>query len=439
MKKIYWILFTVSVLLNACTLQKKTLNKYISSGLNNPVFSNYQIGFSLYDLTTQSLLFEKNANKFFIPASNTKLLTFYAGLCALGDSVATIKYITNNDSLLIYPQGDPSFLHPNFPKQPAFDFLTSMHKDIFLVCNTYKGEKFGFGWSWDDYNDNYSTQITDMPLYGNMISLNFNNEKLIIQPDLQAMFLCDTSTSGTLKFAQREETNNNILLPKEFNNNFTQKIPLYFDSKTTLVLLSDTLLATGLITKEVKQIANNKRFETAKKLYTTKADTLYKHMLQPSDNFIAEQLLLCIAYNNNLVTKQDSIIKYIKNNYLGFLPDTLQWVDGSGLSRMNLNTPRNFTALLKAIYLKAGEKRCFELLSGGGVNGSLKNQFLNTEMPYVYAKTGTVSNNYCLSGFLIGNSGKRYAFSFMNNNYMLPVKNVMLEVESFITSLKNQL
>jgi serine-type D-Ala-D-Ala carboxypeptidase/endopeptidase (penicillin-binding protein 4) len=440
MKKKYWILIIALILVNACTVQKKTiLNLWINNGLSNPVFSNYQIGFSLYDLAAQMPVFEHNANKFFIPASNTKLLTFYAGLCALADSVATLKYITSNDSLFIYPQGDPAFLHPNFAQQPAFDFLKNNHKNIFLVYDTYEGEKFGYGWSWDDYNKSYATQITEMPLYGNMIALSCTQGKLRIQPDLPSMFLCDTASQSKLTEAHRAETNNNITLPTSLNNNFTQKIPLYLDSKTVIALLSDTLLATGLITKEVKPLLCTKKIETAKKIYTTAADTLYKHMLQQSDNFIAEQLLLCIAYNNNLATKQDSVIKYIKSNFLGFLPDTLQWVDGSGLSRLNLNTPRNFTSLLNAIYLKAGEKKCFELLSTGGVNGTLKNLFKNTGKPYVYAKTGTVLNNYCLSGFLIGNSGKRYAFSFMNNNYMVGTLQAKREVEKFITQLRENL
>ncbi|TAF46627.1 MAG: hypothetical protein EAZ51_05785 [Sphingobacteriales bacterium] len=440
MKKLFNVAFLAIIALNACTVQKnKSIKLLINSSLNKPVFSTHHIGFSLYDLTTQSAVAEKNSNKFFTPASNIKLLTFYAGLCALGDSVNSLKYISSQDSLLIYPQGDPAFLHPKFKNQPAFDFLKNNHKNIFLVNDTYKGKKFGFGWMCYDYNESYATQITEIPLYGNMLTLNYTGGKFKIQPDLPSMFLCDTLSKGGLKYAQREETNNNISLPTQVKNNFTQKIPLYLDGKTVMALLSDTLLATGLITNEVKPIPYSKGFEKAKKIATAATDTLFKYMLQPSDNFIAEQMLLCIAYNNNLVTKQDSIIKYIKTKYLGFLPDTLQWVDGSGLSRLNLNTPRNFTTLLKAIYIKAGEKRCFDLLATGGVNGTLKNQFKDTSKPYVFAKTGTLLNNYNLSGFLVGNSGHRYAFSFMNNNYLLDEQKVKLEVQKFIKLLRDNL
>lgn len=435
----FFILFTL-VFFCSCALKKnyKVLSQ-INTGLNSSNFSNYQTGFCLYDLSERKLIFEKNANKFFIPASNTKLLTFYAGLCTLPDSLPSIKYIINNDSLIIWPQADPSFLHPNYPNQIAFNFIKNSNKQIYLVTDTYKGQKFGYGWPWDDFNDYYATQVNDLPMYGNMLNLNLINHKVKMQPDLLAMFLSDTCTTATANnFAQREIYNNNITLPQSPQIGFKQQIPLYLDTKIQSVLLSDTLLATGQVTKEIKSLPFREIPKTAKTIYTSPTDSLYKHMLQSSDNFMAEQLLLSIAYKNNLETKQATIIEHIKSNFLMALPDTLQWLDGSGLSRMNLNTPRNLTKLLEAIYVKAGEKRSFELLSAGGVNGTLKNYFKSSP-PFVFAKTGTVSNNFCLSGFIIGNSGKRYAFSFMNNSYMLPSKKVKAQVEAFITLLKPDL
>lgn len=439
MKNIFYLLFFVLLFLNGCALNKKPfITSTIQNGLNSTLFKQHQVGFSLFDLSTQTTIFTQDAHKHFTPASNTKLLTFYAGLCALGDSVATIKYQIVGDSLLIWPQADPSFLHPNFTKQPAFDFLKNSNNDAYLISGTYVGKKFGYGWPWDDYNDYYATQITELPLYGNMICLSLNNNKIKIEPDLPANFLSDTTFTPLVKVAQRDINNNNLTLPTNLNIGYKQNIPLNLDTKTTLILLADTLLATGQVTKQLKVLPFRNVPLTAKTIYTTAADTLYKQMLHASDNFIAEQLLLNIAYKNNLETNQLAVINYIKDNFLTTLPDTLQWVDGSGLSRMNLNTPQNFTHLLKLIYNKAGEKKTFELLSAGGVNGTLKSQFKSGSC-FVYAKTGTLSNNYCLSGFLIGNSGKRYAFSFMNNNYTLPGKQIKQAVEQFITQIRGVL
>ena len=86
--------------------------------------------------------------------------------------------------------------------------------------------------------------------------------------------------------------------------------------------------------------------DNAKTIYDANADTVYKHMLQPSDNFIAEQLLLVCSSAKFNMLNADSVIAYSKAHYLNDLPDAPQWVDGSGLSRFNLFTPRSIVALL---------------------------------------------------------------------------------------------
>ena len=43
---------------------------------------------------------------------------------------------------------------------------------------------------------------------------------------------------------------------------------------------------------------------------------------------------------------------------------------------------------------------------------------IKKDKPYIYAKSGSLGNNYNLSGYLITNSGKVLAFSYMNNHFM---------------------
>jgi D-alanyl-D-alanine carboxypeptidase/D-alanyl-D-alanine-endopeptidase (penicillin-binding protein 4) len=60
---------------------------------------------------------------------------------------------------------------------------------------------------------------------------------------------------------------------------------------------------------------------TAKVIYGASADTVYKHMLQPSDNFIAEQLLLVCSSVKFNTLNADSVINYSKTHFLNDLPD----------------------------------------------------------------------------------------------------------------------
>ena len=111
-------------------------------------------------------------------------------------------------------------------------------------------------------------------------------------------------------------------------------------------------------------------------------------MMLPSDNFLAEQLLINCARTRgfrNVDAFRDQLIKD-----WDFLPDTVRWVDGSGLSRYNLISPRNIVSILNQIYQNESWETIEQIFPIGGVSGTLKNWY-KADKPYVYAKTGTLS------------------------------------------------
>src|SRR5450631_555077 len=110
-----------------------------------------QVGISLYDPATGRYLYDHQGNKYFIPASNTKLFTTYAVLKRLGDSLAGICYRETDTALFVEPTGDPTLLHPDFPDQPVIRFLQLTKKKILLVDKNWQDEPWGRGWAWDDY------------------------------------------------------------------------------------------------------------------------------------------------------------------------------------------------------------------------------------------------------------------------------------------------
>lgn len=74
------------------------------------ITNDHFTGFALYDMDEQKMIYEQNPDKYFTPASNTKLFTFYTCLRMLGDSIPALKYTLKNDSLIFWGTGDPSFL-----------------------------------------------------------------------------------------------------------------------------------------------------------------------------------------------------------------------------------------------------------------------------------------------------------------------------------------
>ena len=127
-------------------------------------------------------------------------------------------------------------------------------------------------------------------------------------------------------------------------------------------------------------------------------------------------------------------IDKVKEKFLNDLPDAPRWVDGSGLSRFNLFTPRTMVALLNKIHDIVPEKRLFKLLPAAGKSGTIRS-LVTTDKPYIFAKSGSLSNNYCLSGFLITKKGRTLIFSMMNNNFLKSTTEIRKEVGSILTEI----
>lgn len=429
---IYFVLLFLCFLF-ACTPNKIIAKKVKKEFKNSAVISKYQVGFALYDMDKKEMIFEKDANKYYTPASNTKLFTFYAGLKMMPDSIPSLRYIELGDSLIFWGTGDPSFLHTQLKGTKAFNFLKSSTKKLFFAPGRYTGNFYGNGWQWDDYNEYYQAEINELPLFDNMVlvSTTTNGAIQILPQTFASCFLIDSTNTKPFGVI-RDFNTNKFTIPKTvIPAKFAQQIPYKVTTITTTNLLADSLNKyIGII---------NKRMPTnAKTIYNTKSDTLFKHMMLPSDNFMAEQLLLTYANKLGEELSTTKVIDYVSKNYLSVLPDKPKWVDGSGLSRGNLFTPRDMVKLLELIYLEVNDKeKLFSMLPAGGKSGTLKNAYPKTETPFVYGKTGSLSNNHNQSGFVITQSGRILVFSFMNNNFVLPTADVRKEMISIITYIHN--
>ena len=412
----------MAVLFFACNATKVSMKSVYRKLNESPVFIHNHTGFSLYDISEKKTLLEYNANRYFIPASNTKLFTFYASLKILGDSIPAFHYQISGDSLILWGTGDPSFLNPDLPKSKAFEFLKNRPEKLYFSNDNFTSSFFGNGWSWDDYNDYYAAEISSFPIHGNIVRFTGNKENTLkVTPNFFSEKTYNWSKSATFS-VHRDLGANLFSYPagKEINPKYVQDVPFKTGAEVITGLLTDTLK------KEVILI-NKPLTETAKIFYSLPADTLYKRMLHVSDNMIAEQLMLLNsnALSNNLNTEIG--IDSVEKKYLFDLLDSPKWVDGSGLSRQNLFTPRSIVALLHKIYEIVPEERLFKLLPAAGKSGTLKN-LLKTDKPFIFAKSGSLNNNYCLSGFLITKKGKTLIFSMMNNDFVNSTSDIRKEV-----------
>ena len=413
----------------SCKTSQKLSNKkpYATFIDTSKVFSQNFTGMAIYDVDQQKMLFERNADRYFTPASNTKLFTFYACIKTLGDSIPALRYSIKSDSLIFWGTGDPSFFHPEFKNTKAFEFLKTYKrtKNFYFSDANFTNQYFGEGWSWDDYNDYYSTEISPLPIYGNIVRVKVENGGFKPQPLIfeNSFYKKDIGTSIT-----RTPADNQFLLPKSLleKPNYTQDIPYKTSTGLTQQLLIDTLRKNvNLLSIAVPK--------DAKTIYSMPSVEVYRLMMQESDNMLAEHLLLLCGATLKDSLNSSFVIKTITEKYLQDLPDAPKWVDGSGLSRYNLFTPRSIVKLLQKLKAEVPQEKLYSILPAGGQSGTLKNGYKNTEKPFIFAKTGSLGGVYNLSGYLVTKQGKTFIVSFMNNNFNTSTTKIRKEVEKVLT------
>jgi serine-type D-Ala-D-Ala carboxypeptidase/endopeptidase (penicillin-binding protein 4) len=415
---------------------RSTYDKMIDT---SAVLSQSITGMALYDLGESKMIFERNAERYFTPASNTKLFTFYACLKTLGDSIPALRYEIKSDSLIFWGTGDPTFFHPDLKNITTFDFLKSHKrtKRFYFSDGNFTNQYLGAGWSWDDYNDYYSTELSPLPMYGNIVRVNIENGILKPQPSIFDNSFYKKDDGNYIK---RTVADNQFLYPKSIlqKADYQQDIPYKTSTGLTQQLLIDTLRKNINLLKIPVSAS-------AKTIYSMPTEDVYRLMMQESDNMLAEHLLLLCGATLKDSLNSSFVIKSITEKYLQDLPDAPKWVDGSGLSRYNLFTPRSIIKLLEKIYATMAEEKLFSILAVGGKSGTLKNLYkveptnqMNEEKPYIFAKSGSLGGVYNLSGYLITKKGKTVLFSVMNNNFTKPTSQVRKEVEKILMSVREK-
>ena len=425
---------------------------------SSAILRQHQVGLSLADATTGEDLFGYQETKYFTPASTMKLFSFYAGLHLLGDSLPSLRYFSRGDTLFFQGTGDPTLLHGDVPSRRAYEFLLHRPEKNLAYCAIACVPAFGPSWTWDDYGYYFQPERGAFPIYGHTVRF-YNSAPLPARAGgvaavrssvarvrvlprffapLVGSALPDLLTPGLDKDVHvlRAPSENRFYLLHS-TKKWVDETPFITSRGLLLRLLGDTLrrATTGAVWH------TRPGLDSIRTLHGLRVDSLYRRMLRVSDNFLAEQLLLMcstkIGNHDSLSTGR--VIRYARRNLLTGLPDPIFWVDGSGLSRLNLITPRTLTALLLKLHQEVPEHRLLSLLAAGGGQGTLRKRYHDAAGPWVWGKTGTLSNNLNVCGYLRTKSGRLLAFSFMNNNHVVESAAMRNEVERVLRQVRERL
>ncbi|MBF2065125.1 MAG: D-alanyl-D-alanine carboxypeptidase/D-alanyl-D-alanine-endopeptidase [Calothrix sp. C42_A2020_038] len=429
--------------------------------MNRPLFGRVRWGVLVQSLNSGQTLYNRDANKYFIPASNTKLLTTAAALHQLGASfrIRTSVYQEANGVLRVVGRGDPSLSDAQLialAKQLKAKGITRINK--LIADDSYiQGDVVQPSWQWEDIQSDYGAPFGSFIVNENLFTMRLTpqtvgrplqinwldpNEARIWQLLNKSVTVANNQETG---LSVTRDLSGNVLkiegqLPVNANP-FTLTLPVvdpnYFFLRRFRVALAsegitlgETAVETsGATTQEIAAIESPTLGELAVK---TNVD---------SNNLYAESLLNALAVRQARKPRQTTSavgLEVLKTTLtqLGVNPTSYFIVDGSGLSRKNLISPEALVQMLQAM-AKAPTASIFRAsLPIAGRTGTLRARFRGTPAEgIVVAKTGTVGGVVSLSGYISTPNYEPLVFSVIVNQTEQPARVLRQAVDEMVVTM----
>ncbi|HET9747243.1 MAG TPA: D-alanyl-D-alanine carboxypeptidase [Chitinophagaceae bacterium] len=412
--------------------------------LNDSSLLTAHVGISIFEPATGKYWYDHQGEKYFVPASNTKIPTCYAAMKYLGDSLNGFLAAENDTALFIIPSGDPTLLHPDYKKQPVIEVLKRTKKKIYITDIGWKSQGLGSGWSWNDYHESYMAERSPMPVYGNVLKwvqekdTTNKLEPVVIYSIPEINWKVDFNSINAKSFDVKRKIGENEFELIQGTEKYKELVVPFVTHgiRSSIELLSDTVGKTiSLVNDHGWNKLSEKIQLNLKSTRTQPTDSLLTPMMHRSDNFFAEQSLLMVSNERLGVMNDAKIIDTLFKTDFKDLPQRPRWVDGSGLSRYNLFTPQDFIAILNKMKNEFGMERIKVIFPTGG-EGTI-GSYYKVDSNYIFAKTGTLSGVVALSGYLYTKKGKLLIFSALVNNHQASATAVRRAVEKFIQGIRN--
>jgi len=438
------VIFPLCFFILSCGTQKELQHTTGNNFINDPVFQEAHLGLSIYEPEKKEWLLNYQGDKYFIPASNSKIASCYAGMKYLGKELIGLAWADLDTAILLYPTADPTLLHPDFNRQPVIDFLRTLTKPIYISAAEWQTKALGRGWSWDDYSDYYMVERSAFPVYGNVIrwyqSASRKENPQYAGDTLDVFISSEPEVNWPLTFAapdprgqfmvERHRDANRLTITEGKGKSAQLEVPFVTNGfSTSQELLRDTIHKEIIVVDASSPMLKATQRDR-KIIYSQPVDSMLKPMMQRSDNFFAEQTLLMAGHQLTGKFNEDSAISRLLQTDFKGMPQAPKWVDGSGLSRYNLFTPQDLVWILDKMKVEFGMERIKAIFPNPG-SGTLSS-FNPDDSNRIFAKTGTLNGVLALSGFVYTKKNHWLIFSIMINNHRQSPPILRKKMESFL-------
>ncbi|HEY0047732.1 MAG TPA: D-alanyl-D-alanine carboxypeptidase/D-alanyl-D-alanine-endopeptidase [Pyrinomonadaceae bacterium] len=445
------------------------LQAKIRSIILRPQLQRGQIGVKIISLDTNKVIFEENAEKYFMPASNMKSFTVSAALEKLTPDFRFVTSVyapaspdasgTIRGDLIIYGRGDPS-ISTAFNDKDYFKGMNNLAEKIVasgvkrvegaLIGDEsyFTGDALPASWEWDDLQWYYGAEVSALTVNDNALDLIVRPGSAIgapagvqLLPNVNGVLLVNntkTSAAGTRRdIGIRRRLGTNVIevfgsmpLGAGAYTNYVSlpKPALVFVSMLRQLLEQKGVVVTGQTRAVDAEFRKNAPLPAnlveVTKLESPPLALIAAKTMKPSQNLYTELILRAMGESigdraNQRWTSADRGIAVVDKflQEIGVAAGSVLMYDGSGLSRHDLITPSAVVQLYSYMSRSRFAPVWRDSLTVAGVDGTLSNRFKGTRGENnVRGKTGTIDQVSSLSGYMTTVAGERLAFSFITNN-----------------------
>ncbi len=469
------------------------LAEAISDTIDASPYTGALWGVHVTNLRSGRVLYGRNVDQNFVPASNVKLLTTAAVLDRLGPSY---RYRTNvyvdgpirngvlEGNLIIRGSGDPSLGGYEQREDVTQVFrqwadslkdrgIQHIEGDIVGDDDIFSDTPLGKGWSWDDVPYAYAAEIGGLVFNENKIDVEVTGQRpgepaAITWEPHQTDFVQMVNRTRTVprdssddeEFERRRGTNTIHALSRIHPNDIESEAVTVTDpSRYFTHVLREVLLQQGISVNgravdldetSIQPDYEQESVRTVASYQSPPLRDLLRTLNHESRNLYAEQLLRTLAVEAPPDTTDEDLpegssplgVQAVLTTLADAGVDTsrVQLVDGSGLSRQNLVSPRSMTRLLQHMWTHAdatASSAFYQSLPTGGQDGTIQYRFRGgaPARGNVRAKTGTLTNMSALSGYVSTERGTPLAFVLFCNHHMADGREVRSAQDAVVNAL----
>jgi D-alanyl-D-alanine carboxypeptidase/D-alanyl-D-alanine-endopeptidase (penicillin-binding protein 4) len=456
----------------------RALRHAIDSVVDAPEFANGHWGVLVVN-TRGDTLYSHNAGKLFMPASNQKILTSAVAFTQLGpDYRYRTSFVAHgaieggvlNGDLGVVGRGDPSVsdhmqVDAMIPLLAIADSLvargvTRIRGKVLAEGNAFPQSVLGFGWSYDDFEDDYSAPTDEL-----LFNEGFTN--VVVHAGARAGDSVRVETKPTRSWP-RLRVSAATVAPVVMPADTTQppptrpEITIRKDTLTGDVLVGGTIAAgdsaTLAVTHRDPDAAYIAAFrealatrgitigddavpattqDTVVTMWSPPLRDILKPFMKPSQNQIGEMLFKTLGLERATPTAQTARV-IVEQQLLawGAAPSGFIVRDGSGLSRYDYVSPETIVHVLDAMRRDTAFAAYYDAMPIAGVDGTIRTRMRGTPAAAnVHAKTGSVAQARSLSGYVRALSGDTLMFSILANNWSVPAGRVTAAADSIAARL----